>query len=946
MKTLLIFVSIFFTSNAFADVDFHTFGGFSTVINGFTYMKDVFGGSNYGYIVFAVIVVATLFTSFTTTVKGMTGKSKGNDLITNLAFILFGFAIYQATIMPTTTMHVYDEVLNKYQTVEDVPVLIAQASQAVNYLERLGTEAFSTYTVPRTKHGGGSTIELLSNVLDSDPIKNDEYLSKTIDSFLKNCLPPARASSTGTYSTFDEEAILTGSTSLITELAKLKSKFVTTLNFDTTNKIGANTTCWNAWDSITVRLNTASAFDQHYTDNCKKVGYSDVADLPVCKERIKEISEHLLDGSGLTLDSGTIAKNQALAQRYYHSLSSRPSAYISNIIDAKQQEIGMSALVAANQWLPTIRYSTMMIIVGIMPFLVLMFMTPLLGKALKYVLGLLLFISIWGLCDAAIHGITMGNIQEQLSSMTTSKLSVYTFMTAPTELQKAIATMGKMQSMGLLLATLLMGVFFGISGHAFSNMGEKLSQDIDRTGGEGGKEAFDPITRQRQMDSYSESQAKSGQMQHMGASRYMDAHGDNSAKAATTQDAYYQQMAGTGYSKDDSYYMQTSQAGGAEAGRVSTTEDIGHSNGTTGANASQRISGLSTQQNYENVESTDNVRDNLSKETGLNNIDHLTNQGTAGARSGQANYNVQNDIAKQNGTSAIGALEESAEASLADSVARHIALEEIQDFAGRESILSAAENQATMGMRFTVDQEDLERMQEDGAPINPQSIKDAESGPVIASVSTDINSNPIQVDTDTGSGSKNDTSSQLRTGYDVTKGALDNNADFEDSMIVSALNGDTASQLQLAEQYDAETFVTLTEADIDSRNLSIFAEAGFPDWIPFIPEGGVKADGTTTDQDLASASEQDLYSNLLRAYSESYQEAQSAFERDNIQDEFERARDMVQGAAMKTSGNLTNDLSDSITSPGTPDAIKAVENQYEKEKDMDTYFSNNNWGAF
>ncbi|MEY8201148.1 MAG: conjugal transfer protein TraG N-terminal domain-containing protein [Colwellia sp.] len=922
MKTLLLLLISILPAHAFADAEFHSFGGFSTVVNGFTYMRDVFGGSNYGYIIFAIIIVAVLFTAIVNSVKGLTGKAKGQDVLAALFFIVFGFTVYKATIVPTTTLHIYDEVLNKYQTVDNVPMLIAHAAQAVNGLERLATSAFSSLSVSRTRHGGGATIQLLSNILDSDPIKHDEYLSKTIDAFFKNCLPPARASTTGTYGTFNEEKILNGSSSLITELAKLKSKFVTTLNFDSSNKIGSNTTCWNAWDSITIRLNTATAFDQHYMDNCEKIGFSEVADLPVCKARIQEISAHIMDGSGLTLDTSTLAKNQALAQRYFHNLSSRPSAYLSNIIDAKQQEGGLSALVAANQWLPTVRYSTMMIIIGIMPFLVLMFFTPMLGKALKYVFGLLLFVAIWGVCDAAIHGITMGNVQEQLASMATTKYSVYTFMTAPSELQKAIATLGKMQSMGLILSGLLMSVFFGISGHAFANMGEKLQQDIDRSGGEAGRDVFDPNARQRTTDGYSESQAKSREMQNMGTERYMNAHGDNTVKPTMIQDNYYQDMAANGYTDNEAFYSQTAQSGGAEAGRVSMTDNIGRQTGGSGADVSQRLASMSTQQNYENVESTDGAREQIAGETGLNNIDHLTNQNVAGGRSAQANYNVQGSIAEQNNSTPIGALEESTEASMADSVARHIALEEIQDMAGRDSILSAAENQATMGMRMTLDQGDLERMQAENYPINPQSIEDAKEGPVVATVTTDVNSNPVQVDTDTGSGAKHDTRVQRQQGYEVTKGALDSNPQLEDSMIQSALQGNKDVQLQLADQYDAETFISLSESDLDSRNLSYMMQGGTPSWLPV--SASTTSSGTTTDQDIASVSERDMYAGMLGAYSDAYVKAGSAFERDNIQAEFEEAKDMLQDAARNRSENLTEDLAGSTKNPGTPDAVSAL----------------------
>lgn len=801
MKKIFIGLLSFSPALAIADVDFYTYGGYETVVNGFTYMRNVYGNAQYGLLVFTILAMAIFISASLNSIKGLTGQGKASQMLSSIFFCCLGFAIYQGTIIPKTTVHVYDTVLNKYEPVGDVPLLIATLAAGVNILERVGSDTFAATTINREEHGGGATIQLLSTILNQDPLKYQPYLSKSIEHYIDDCMPPALTSNVGSYATFDLDKILHSTDNLVAELEKLASTYQMTVYYDSANRQGLPVTCNASWASIKALIELPSTYDDHYADACNVGGFE--SDTAACKARLDDISDFVMDTTG-TINTSTIAANQALAQNLYRNLAENPVAYMQDMINMKNQSAGLSTLVAAGSWLPTIRYSTMMIIVGIMPLITLMFFTPMLGIAFKYTAGLLLFVGVWGLTDTAIHGITLGNIENQLASLQTTDFSVYTFMTAPNELQKAVATMGKMQSMGLILATILVGIFFKISGHAFSNMGEKLQGDIDKIGGETGREVFDPSTRMSTIDSYSQASYKMQNLDSMGTEGYA---------AATSKPVYQQQqednryLQGMGGSPTTAMNQEASMRAGERIGTTEKTQQTADLNDLSMQNYAAKLASERVQNTLEDTHSTHDSRAVITPQTGLtDNIEVLT----IGKMSDQAQQLARAQV--------LGNIKASTEA---------------------ENALEAAYRKENANVQYVTNADELQTMSDEGGNVNPQSIDQARSnGGAAATVSFNPNefgANPFNVATTVESSATDNGSATINRGVSASTGALVDLLRMRDGEIAhdegetiahNALSGnDTAAALAVDDGFANALQGRWTTSDTDTSSKSVHAGA-------------------------------------------------------------------------------------------------------------------------
>lgn len=947
MKKIFIGLLSFSPALAIADVDFYTYGGYETVVNGFTYMRNVYGNAQYGLLVFTILAMAIFISASLNSIKGLTGQGKASQMLSSIFFCCLGFAIYQGTIIPKTTVHVYDTVLNKYEPVGDVPLLIATLAAGVNILERVGSGTFAATTINREEHGGGATIQLLSTILNQDPLKYQPYLSKSIEHYIDDCMPPALTSNVGSYATFDLDKILHSTDNLVAELEKLASTYQMTVYYDAANRGGVPVTCNASWASIKALIELPSTYDDHYADACNVGGFE--SDTAACKARLDDISDFVMDTTG-AINTSTIAANQALAQNLYRNLAENPVAYMQDMINMKNQSAGLSTLVAAGSWLPTIRYSTMMIIVGIMPLITLMFFTPMLGIAFKYTAGLLLFVGVWGLTDTAIHGITLGNIENQLASLQTTDFSVYTFMTAPNELQKAVATMGKMQSMGLILATILVGIFFKISGHAFSNMGEKLQGDIDKIGGETGREVFDPSTRMSTIDSYSQASYKIQNLGDMGTEGYA---ASTSKPIYSQQQEDYRYMQGIGGTPTQAMNQQAAMRAGEQVGTTQKTQQTADLNDLSMQGYATQLAAERTQNTLEDTHST-----------------HDANAATT------AYTPFSNNIETQ---TALKAADQARQAGNAE------VLGNIKTATGVDNYVDAALKQANANVQFVASADELQTMQDEGGNVNPQSIAQARSnGGAVATVSfnpDEYGANPINVGTRTESSASFDNSTTVKEGTDASAGSIPKLLTTRDGEIVleegeilanQALSGDLPTQMSVINGLSESAMGRITASDSDSSNKSV--NAGVSGDIPLtgliggglgmlqkgadlfgggsveLPDGiggtrtkpgrndkafgkatdlvdkyvpgvdinaGANWTGTNRDSDSREIETKAFFGYVMQEYEEQYKAAQSAAERESIANEWAVVNDILLDSINAYSMNMAGDNIQDLNQDGS-----------------------------
>lgn len=568
MKWIIALISLM-PGMAFADNEFYVYANFESVVSGFNRIALIFNDSSYAFLVYSVVFLAIMVAMLIKTGLGFMGKAKGNDVVTMLFVPLFGVALLKTMVLPTTTMHIYDPVKNRYESVGGVPSLIAIFAEGTNVLERFTTETLSSSSTARERHANGITLKLALDFIFQDPLMNNPYVKQNINSYIANCVSIAAVSQG--YE-FDIKDIETGTDNLLGELEKAKSNSVSTLYYDEDHKSGHFVSCSTAYTGINAVLTTGTTFQSHLKSVCESNHFdaSNEEMLGICQHRIEEISSSLISPTGSPIAYQHIAASSAIAQSLYQEFLNKKGSAIASAGHTRQMSEGLGSLIVTEGYLPTMRYNVMLMILGLVPFFCLMFVTPMLFKSLHLMLTLFIFIGVWGLSDAMIHDIIFDQVYASIASLRDNNLGAISLLTAPNELQKSLAVFGKQQSMGILLALGLSTIFFKFTGTAFTRMGEKLTGDIDRIGNDAGQASLDPSASINKIDNLAVAGAKHDLYSNLGDQRTYNALGHQSTQQARSTDAYIQQML-PNYSMDEINSMPAQIQGSTQAGQVKAT---------------------------------------------------------------------------------------------------------------------------------------------------------------------------------------------------------------------------------------------------------------------------------------------------------------------------------------------------------------------------------------
>tara|TARA_B110000196_G_scaffold320320_1_gene341919 strand:- start:2367 stop:5711 length:3345 start_codon:yes stop_codon:yes gene_type:complete len=564
-----LFAPVAFAADTFAN-EFHVYGSFDSVVNGFTRIALIFNNSNYSALLYVFVFLAILVGTAVSLGKEMLGNGNAKQTFSMFVIPLFGATLFKVMMLPTSTMHLYDSTHNRYQTVGGVPSLIAYIAHGVNILERFATDTFSTSTTSRDKHANGATLKLYLDFSFNDPISDNHYLKTNINNFLEVCLPVGITSQSYT---FDFDKFQTDTPDLLAYMANLKSTSNFMTYYSSTVKKGEIVDCTTGYNRISTTLVAPATFADHIASVCEQSGFdaSTASSLALCKTRIDEISDLALDSS-VNISVERLAASQAIANSLYGLMSDSKGSAIATIGDKRQMTEGMGNIIVAEGWLPIMRYNTMLIILAITPFFALMFLTPLLFKSLHTLVTMFIFIGIWGLIDSVMHDIIFDQVLDMLMELKAKGGGVQAMLMAPNELQKALAMFGKQQSLGVGLATLLTAIFFKFSGHAFANMGEKIGGHIDSIGDQSGHDTLDPHSNMNQMESYAGAGAKYNLRDNIGTEQFREAAGFNSQRQLNDADQYMKGMDSHNYTPTQARNMYSQKTAGDMVGSTHATQ--------------------------------------------------------------------------------------------------------------------------------------------------------------------------------------------------------------------------------------------------------------------------------------------------------------------------------------------------------------------------------------
>lgn len=597
----LLYLILLFSPSAFADVDYYTYGGFESVRNAFLRLSAIFGNGDYDGYIFAIAIAGVGIGYLIALGKGFIGGGlKGYDALVTLAVVIFGVTLYTVVIRPTTTVHIYDETTNRYESVGGIPTLVANAVQLPNILERGMTTIVDGSTVyTRSEHANGATLELLLNSLNGNPLSHDTYLNRSLYSFVETCMPPALNSN---LYPFDLNVMMSSTNNLLSELEKLKSLSISVMYYDAANRGGISVSCTTAYNSLAAILALPATYDAYRNSICEKSGFDTTvaAQLVICQQRLTDMST-LVFGGGVIGSDTQLYMGQAIAKTTYETLSNYAGTAISDIANYREMSQGYGNVIVSEGWIPSIRSSTLVIILSILPVLVLFLVTPMIFKSLHLIATLFIFVGLWGVSDAIVHNIIIDQVGDLMSSLNTYNGSVTSFMMAPTDINKGLATFGKLQSMAVILAGFFSAVFFKLSARAFSQMGERLADNVDSLGSNTGEQVLNPNQRMNTMEGNATAYEKYNQVNSYGQQGYREAVASHNTQGVRAEEKFLNSTSNN-FSYDDAMDVRAQDQGGREAGNLTTTAGNAERSNQSVSNYSEGIASTRTAQSLAGTE--------------------------------------------------------------------------------------------------------------------------------------------------------------------------------------------------------------------------------------------------------------------------------------------------------------------------------------------------------
>ncbi|MGI9328761.1 MAG: conjugal transfer protein TraG N-terminal domain-containing protein, partial [Pseudomonadales bacterium] len=540
------------------DMDFYAYNSFDTVVQTFQRLALVFGHSDYagGILAFAGAGVLIAALSMLTV-----GLIRGQGITLQRVFLpaIVGSIIMTVGLFKTSTIHIYDPVRNEYEPVGDVPDLIIMAASIPNLVERQVVEIVdATSAYPYADFAGGISFDIIFRAITESIDVDDYHVSQSVNQYLKDCSGIALTSAG--YPT-DRNQIKRDTVDLLSELEAMKSDAVFTLVFTPSDKNGAAVTCRDAFEGyIGPALNDPVVFDQAKLAVCARVGLNTAR--PASAAKCDSLMASAMDlGFGVTTGTGLqFFRNIYLAQSMSAVLqSSDPDLTAKSLANRKLITGGLGASSVTGEWLSPVRGAALAVALGMLPFVLLFVMTPLVWSVLGITAGLMIWLSLWGVADAIVHQIA---IDKAMSYFTAPKLNDWkmgldAIYMAPDASTKALAAIGSIRGAGVGIASFITMALFGLSVGGFAMMARSRVDAVEQTGRDGGIESQTPEGQAQRKRELAGAQATETDFAMHGAGGVAHAQ-------------VFQQTAATSTGMATADQLQANVGGGTLAGAVGT----------------------------------------------------------------------------------------------------------------------------------------------------------------------------------------------------------------------------------------------------------------------------------------------------------------------------------------------------------------------------------------
>lgn len=496
MRKTLLFLTLLVASPGSVwaiNGEFYTYGGFDAVVAGFQRIALIFSDHAYQTLFYSVIVLGVVLGSINLVMRVATG-AKASPLGW-LIPIFVGVLLYLGMVVPTGTMNIYSDRTNRFMAVPGVPDGVIVVAHVLNSIERGLIQIIETSSDPKSYiyQAGGTGYMGIMSLTSSNFTIPDPHLGQNLNEYIDKCVSYEVMEPT---SALTVEELRRGTTDFRVSLQKAAHPAIGAVMYSTANPHGVVTNCADAWTNyISPQLNNATTFDATLDETCSEIGFdpSIAASRQKCRTSIQDV----LGDLGVTMTSTDFVRQAFLARQLHDVFSTGNTNALTNykfMVNAK------GTMVAANEWLPTMKGVLTAIALALVPILALFLPTPLLSKSLSFFLGMMIWLVSWGITDALLHSFAVDFAGKALLDIrnlatTTGAMGMDAFYFTPPETAKILGMFGMIRMSGLMLATVLTGVLVKFGGHALASMAGNLTGQVQGAGLQAARLTEDPSGR-------------------------------------------------------------------------------------------------------------------------------------------------------------------------------------------------------------------------------------------------------------------------------------------------------------------------------------------------------------------------------------------------------------------------------------------------------------------
>lgn len=464
------------------DMEFYTYGGFSSVVNAFKQVALILSDSGFTGLFFVVAVLGIVFGGIAFFLKMVGGMRL--DPVSWTWPIMVGMIIYVAMIVPKGSLTIYDPVLNRFETVGNIPDGVVLVAGTLNKLERGLVEIIDTAAPPGAKYAqgaGGIGFTALKNIMSAD-IKNG-YFKQSLGRYMEDCV---LFELTRPGTTLSLDTLVNSNTDYLPELAKAVNPAVYTVYFNAGTPNGTAMTCTDAWTGLHAFMNDPSNYTAAIAATAGKTMFDPDNMAEVAQFR-NLLSNTLQETTGINATPEVLARQGIVSRALFQTLQGADPV-LAMTVQANRQATtaGIGMMVAANEWLPVVKAVMTTVAIGLIPVLLLFVPTPMLGKALSILVGFFLFLASWGVTDAVVHNASLAAAADTMKEISQSGLALDACLNFPSASTKVLAMFGTIRSGGIMLASMLTMMLVSFGGHALSALAGNLTGQVQSAGASAG----------------------------------------------------------------------------------------------------------------------------------------------------------------------------------------------------------------------------------------------------------------------------------------------------------------------------------------------------------------------------------------------------------------------------------------------------------------------------